>query len=376
MKLVLGLCVFFFAGCSGDDSTSLDEALGDPKAVEVGFNMGRLDQFDYLGDYYAKDKNAQRLCHTYTSWKVANEAPAAGNPNAPQPSRAWLTYWLSQAQGRCDEVMVSFQAHDSNPTNAPSPADFETAFRNFVTASWPYKGKFSFTPWNEPNNGASAGDGLGKQAPANVAADYYLTAEEICKNHGCKVAAGDLASNGNMWHDFDQNCSSDIVAPKDLCSAASWLDRYKNYIANFADGTKSPLGRTHHLKQGFRPEYFAFHGWHDINMYLSEGSHCSSTNDCVTRVLLKSLGGSWSGVQIWDTETGIDQDADPISDGEQACGAAFLLRSSALSARIKRIYITRLHGGSGELFTAPNKARAAANVLALHEAFAPNQKCK
>lgn len=383
MRILWATCLLLAAACGGD-AASLDEDLGDPNAIDVGFNMGHIDQFDYMGDFYAAStvKDA-RLCHTYAAWNVANGAPVAANPNAPAGTRAWLTAWFSKAQGKCDDVLVSFKA--SSHGKPPSPSQVQTAFENFVNASWPYTGKLSFAPWNEPNNGADSGDGLGEIIPADLDAEYYLTMEEICRKHGCTVAAGDLASNGNMWKDMSWNCANDNVAPSELCkekssldtsnAGASYLDKLKNYVANFASGKKSPLGRTHHLPSGFRPGVFAFHGWHDINDYLNEGNHCGSYDDCVTRRVLKSFGGSWAGVKIWDTEVGVDQDGPAMSDAEQACGAAFLVRLSALSSRIKRVYYTRLHGGTGELILADHSRRAAANVLAKRKTSSGG-KCK
>ena len=78
--------------------------------------------------------------------------------------------------------------------------------------------------------------------------------------HGCKVAAGDFASNGTMWNAFEWNCANDNVAPRGLCTsksaeladgaAASYLDRYKNEIV--ASATRYGLGN------GFRPEQLAY----------------------------------------------------------------------------------------------------------------------
>ena len=107
---------------------------------------------------------------------------------------------------------------------------------------------------------------------------------------------------------------------------------------------------------------FAYHGWHDSNEYLFVASHCSSYGDCALRCVLRALGGSWAGVAIWNTEDGIGQSTAP-SDGEQACGAAFMLRLATITSRVHRIYITRLHGGGGELLRA-HTPRPAMTVLA------------
>jgi hypothetical protein len=365
--LVLTAC----AATGGEDAQSVGEDLsGNASAIDIGFNGGP-DQFAAFPLFFQRDVHAgPRLCHTYLAWDVASEAPAMGNANSPEGKRAWFEYWLHEAAGQCDEALVTFKALSPSapPSGGPS-GQFARAFEAFLAQPWAqetgFTGRFAFTPWNEPNNPGGAGSGLGKVLPPDLAAQYYLAAEHACRVKGCKVAAGDLASNGDWWNDFEWNCADDNVASSQLCKVdssenpghapASYLDRYKNYIANHAT--------EYGLPGGFRPAYFAFHGWHDINEYLDTGNHCASYGDCATRRLLTSLGGSWGGVRIWDTEVGVDQDAAPISNTEQACGSAFLLRLTALSSRITRLYYTRLRGGTGELVDGATP-RPALEVLA------------
>ncbi len=362
---------------SGNDASVADNAdalSGNPKAVNIGFNGG-ADQFAYYDDFFAVSQHAgPRLCHTYVVWNVAEQPAGMGNAQSHGGSRAYLEYWLHEAIGHCDEALVSFQAHA--PGKAPTVTEFARAFAAFVTTSWArqtgFTGTFSFTPWNEPNNGASSGDGLGAAIPPDLAAAYYLSAVRACEAHGCKVAAGDFASNGGMWNDFEWNCANDNVDPQSLCRTkssanpggkpASYLDRYKNYIANHA--------HEYGLGNGFRPKYFAFHGWHDINGYLDSGEHCVDYAHCATRRILTSFGGSWGGVELWDTEVGVDQDRAAISDEEQACGAAFLLRLTTISRRVTRLYYTRIHNGTGELLRG-HTPRPAMFVLAHRDSAAP-----
>ena len=119
------------------------------------------------------------------------------------------------------------------------------------------------------------------------------------------------------------------------------------------------------MKQGFRPEYFAYHGWYDLNDYVDRHDHCSDIKRCSTRAVLKNLGGSWGGVEIWDTEVGVGQDGgEVIDENMQACGAAFLVRLTAkMSRRITRIYYTRFSGGAPRLYDG-NTARTALAILA------------
>ena len=375
--LVVAAC----GGSQGDDAQSLGEDVtATAAAINIGFNGGP-DQFDYFADFYGASTlhGEPRLCHTYLVWNVADQAASVGDAQSPGGSRAWFEYWLQKAQGHCDEALVSFQAHAKGAP--PSAGAFAKAFDAFLAQPWAtetgFTGRLAFTPWNEPDNPASSGNGLGQVIAPELAAEYYLAAEKACRAHGCKVAAGDFASNGSFWNDFEWNCADDNVAPHELCKtasslntqhrAASYLDRYKDTIANQATA--------YGLPKGFRPPYFAFHGWHDANEYLNAGNHCGSYDDCATRRLLQSLGGSWGGVEIWDTEVGVDQDAAPVSDAEQACGAAFLLRLTALSPRVRRLYYTRLHGGTGELL-AGHTPRAALEVLAGRRTSYPAGHCR
>ncbi len=222
-----------------------------------------------------------------------------------------------------------------------------------------------FSTWNEPNNPADAGNGLGVQIESGLAARYYMAATKLCRSHGCSVVAGDLATNGNMWEDLSWNCADDNVAANELCAeyspenaahaSASYLDRYKNEIAQHRDDLPYRLGAA------FHPKVFAYHGWHDTNEYLANAAPCDSYGDCAVRRLEKSLGGIWAATDIWDTEDGMGQNG-ALSDQEQACGAAFLLRLATATARVKRVYITRLSGGTTELVA--GTPRPALGVLA------------
>jgi hypothetical protein len=353
-------------GDDGEDDDSLAAEHVDPKNLNVGFNNGFADQFSHYPTFFAQSvPSPARLCHAYVSWNVANQAPGTGSV-ADHASRAFIADWLAKAQGQCDEALISFKAMSHGAP--PSTPAFAAAFEKFVKVNWAaetgFTGKFAFTAWNEPNNGADSGNGLGVEIDPRLAARYYLAAERACRNHGCKVAAGDFASNGNMWDDFRWNCANDNVAASKLCNAkssmnpdgrgASYLDRYKNEIANRATDFNLP--------RGFRPAYFAYHGWHDTNRYLDAGDHCTSYETCTLRRLLRSLRGSWDDVVIWNTEDGVGQTSSP-TDNQQACAAAFLVRLDTISSRIKRLYVTRLRGGPGTLIdgTAP---RPAMTVLA------------
>jgi hypothetical protein len=356
------LVLLVLAGCmvgdepieaDGDDGEITAEATGDPHRLNIGFNDGHVDQFGYYADYFDATPYhpGPRLCHAYIAWDVATRPPHSGDVTDPS-ARAFLDNWLAQAEGHCDDALISFKAHAHGAP--PATSTYANAIEKFAAVDWRaeagFTGTISLTPWNEPNNGADAGDGLGAPIDARVAARYYLAAERACRKHACKVAAGDFASNGDMWNDFEFNCRNDNVAPSDLCKhkssvnpdgkGASYLDRYKNEIVDRAEEFGLPAG--------FRPEVFAYHGWHDSNSYLNVASHCSTYGSCVLRRILKSLGGSWGHVVLWNTEDGVGQNVDP-GDATQACAAAFMLRLEAITPRVHRLYLTRLHGGGGQL---------------------------
>jgi hypothetical protein len=355
----------------GDDGEDGEEetvavAHADAMQLNIGFNNGYASQFAYYPDFFdTAVAPGPRLCHAYVQWNVADQAPWSGSI-ADHSSRAFIDDWLQKAEGHCDEALISFKSMSAG--DPPSTSAFARAFERFVATDWAaetgFTGELAYTPWNEPNNGARSGNGLGVIIDARVAARYYLAAERACRQHGCKVAAGDFASNGNMDDDFRWNCANDNVEPSRLCATkssmnpqgvrASYLDRYKNEIANRA----TEFG----LPQGFRPRYFAYHGWHDTNRYLDADAHCSTYETCTLRRLLRSLRGSWGNVVIWNTEDGIGQTSAP-DDHDQACGAAFLLRLSTISSRVKRLYLTRLRGGPGTLLVG-HTPRPALTVLA------------
>jgi len=349
----------------GNDGEGATAQVVNPASIDIGFD-GFADQFGYYHDFYSIDQTHPALCHGYFAWNVGTQPPHSGDPTDAS-SRAYLDAWLTAAEGHCSEALIAFK---SNTTGAAiDEASFTTAFDDFVSTDWAaetgFTGTFAFSTWNEPNNPADAGNGLGVQIEAQLAARYYMAATRLCRAHGCSVVAGDFATNGNMWEDLSWNCANDNVPTDELCSEhsdengsgapASYLDRYKNEIAQHRNDPAYQLGAA------FHPMVFAYHGWHDTNEYLADGAACGTYGDCAARRLEKSLGGMWSATDLWDTEDGMGQNG-ALDDATQACGAAFVLRLATVTDRVKRVYITRLQGGTDELIdTAP---RPALSVLA------------
>jgi hypothetical protein len=386
------------AGQSEDSATEQSAALtASPDTLNIGFGGAGIYaaddpfQFAALSHFHAKQtvSPGASLCHRYLSWDIGTLAAGSGDPTDPT-SRANFDDWLASidpATGQptatpnpCQDVLVSFKYAGDTATRAPTDFHylesgcktcFGNAFQDFLdqfTDTWASKGAghvFSFTAWNEPNNGAGAGDGW-KDHPlsAITAGQYYLMARSRCGRHPsrCKVAAGDMASNGTMIDDFQKNCANDMAGT--LCAKASWLDAYKHFIWAHANDPAFQLG------SGFTPEYWAYHAWQEINDYNERGDDCTSDAKCATRAMLTSLQGAWGNGKIWDTEVGSGQDA-ALSDEVQAKGAAYILYlSSHLSDRIGRIYYQGVESGPWQLTCSPSgttptfKDRPSFDVLA------------
>jgi hypothetical protein len=357
---------------------SAQTVLQNAQNLNIGFN-GKADQFSYQTTFYdatnayyrSIGRSAMpgtRHCHTYISWDIAQQGVGTGDINT-EGTRAWFEDWLNHAAGQCDEALITFKyiSGVSTGTGFPTAAVFETAFQDFMNTSWTYTGwhgTFAFTAWNEPNNGGGAGDGLSTPVDARLAADYYLAARKHCTPPSCTVAAGDFGSNGTLGQGFIQNCSNDVANP--LCSNATYMDKYKHYLAN--DAASYGLGSG----TSFRPEVFAYHAWDDVNDYINQTANCNSVNNhnCTTWVLLDSLSNpGWTNITIWDTEVGAGQDGhtnpDPVT---QACAASFLLNLTAtVSSRIWRVYYTRAYNSNGQvgsLYEGDGTEKPAFNVLA------------
>jgi len=382
LPLVLGLlgpaCVVGADEPLGADGDG-DVVDGEMPAAITPFRFGMNEWSSELAAYTTfrslapSTAGAPRICHVYTFWDIANHDPAGGDQTY---NRAGLLQWFAQAQSACDEVLATFQGPQApGPTPPPSVTTFEQAFVAFHSMTAPgqplaaWSGRLSFTAWNEPNNEANSGNGLQEAISPELAAKYYLAIRKHCHpSQGCKVAAGDFATNGNTAQDIEWNCANDADPANTTTACAhpssrnpsnkppSYLDRYKHTIANRA----TDFG----LSPGFRPEFFAYHPWHDVNSYIDSNAACSTYDNCATRRLLTSLGGSWANALIWDDEIGIGlQNATPLDANRQACGAAFLVRLTEHSSRIRRVYYMRYEGGNGPLLSG-SALNPAGHVLA------------
>jgi hypothetical protein len=325
-----------------------------------------------------------RYCHLYTYWNITQSDPPGGDQTH---TLSGLIQWMGTAESQCDEVLITFQGKQSAAESAPTTAQFETAFVAFLRladagqplAAW--NGKLSFTPWNEPNNQNPSGSGLTSPITPEQAAQYYLVAREHCAPAaGCRVAAGDFATNGATASDIEWNCAddNDPANTETHCAnpssenttgaAPSYLDRYKNFIANSATQFALPAS--------FRPEVLAYHPWQDVNDYIQSSQACSTYQNCVTRRLLQSLGGTWGGVELWDDEIGVGLQTSPAPSETttQPCGAAFLVQLTNLSPRFTRVYFMTFAGGNGPLFDGAT-LRPAGVVLAARATSYGGAKC-
>jgi hypothetical protein len=372
------------ATLSGAASSDVSHAR--PHSFDVGMNEW-TSEFGPFATFRAESgATGPRLCHAYTFWDVAHRDPPSGDQTH---TLHGLEGWFAMAASACDEVLVTFQGPQiqGGDEAPPSVAAFESAFVAFLHLTDPgqplhaWAGRLSFTPWNEPNNAANSGNGLQENISPELAAQYYMAARRHCApSAGCKVAAGDLATNGGTADDIEWNCADDNVsadAPQHCAApsqfntsgkAPSYLDRYKNEIAVHAAAFGLPAA--------FRPEYFAYHPWHDVNSYIESNATCDAYGDCVTRRLLQSLGGTWGGAEIWDTEIGVGLQTSPAPDEQttQPCGASFLVQLTDLSPRITRVYYMRFAGGNGPLFDG-GSLRPAGQVLAGGALTYPGARC-
>jgi hypothetical protein len=383
-------------------------AAGNAQALSIGFNgadvSGTDDQLPSIDTFYSDTKEyyssvgksmpGVTRCHAYVSWDVAEE-PAGSGSTTTAGSLVWLQNWLAAYQGHCQEALITFKwivgvscryytgcAQGTDVEAIPHPAEVGAALSAFLNAKWTgWSGTFAFTPWNEPNNAAASGDGFdnGDAIGARTAAEYYLSMRFYCTPAAnCEIAAGDFASNGNHWEDFEQNCSDDTTT---LCSSGSYMDTFKYYLNHDATA--------YGLVSGFRPEYFAYHAWSDANDYLHYLQTGSTTNcytltsaNCVTRLTfdafstaLYSGNSTWTGVKFWDTEVGVGQvgntfDTAPTND-QQAATAAFLLDlTGTVSSRFWRLWYTRAWDPNGDywsMFCSDNSRRPSETVWAERE---------
>ncbi|HEX4512296.1 MAG TPA: hypothetical protein VH054_02135 [Polyangiaceae bacterium] len=380
--------LMFAVGCGADDSASDSAAVsGNPKNINIGFGgfgtapSNDFGQFGAMKTFFAATvtQPGDRICHLYLPWNIALVGPKDANFGERQD----FEKWIADASNPCVDTLVSFKAKGTGES-AKSPSDFHevsgcttcfgTAFEAFLdtfTPAWTTTAhpnrKFSFTAWNEPNNGGTAGNGTGSEMSPVTAGQYYLMARHLCGKHpsNCKVAAGDLGSNGNMIAHFQQNCASDV--DNTLCAQASWLDGYKHFIAFHANDPAFELG------DGFRPEYWAYHPWQVVNDYTAwlqsngkQGSLCTDDANCSTMAFVHSLRGTWSGGHIWDTEIGAGQSS-ALGDEVQAKGAAYLLHiESSVTNRVWRIYYQGVEAGSWQIICG-GKKRPSFKVLAQRE---------
>src|SRR3954465_6103227 len=66
-------------GSDGDGGIEIDDFAVNPHNLNIGFNNGYAEQFDYFADFFgATAPTLPRLCHAYVSWDVATKAPHSG----------------------------------------------------------------------------------------------------------------------------------------------------------------------------------------------------------------------------------------------------------------------------------------------------------
>lgn len=385
MKLARIVILLLIAILSSPLPLHTQTAAANALSLNIGFNgatfSGTGSQIPYIDSFYTATKSyyaslgqtmpGVRRCHAYVSWDVALQ-PAGSGDASTEGSRVWLQSWLQAYSGHCDQALITFKwvvgvschyytgcALGTDVEAIPHPAEVGAALDAFLQLTWPgWSGSFAFTPWNEPNNAAKSGDGFdnGLKIGARTDADYYLAMRARCApSTNCEIAAGDFASNGNGYQDFVQQCDDDTTT---LCENGSYIDTLKYYLNHDAPAYGLPAG--------FRPEYFAFHGWADANDYLHYLQNGTATNcytidsaNCVTRLTYNAFSSTahfgnstWNSVKFWDTEVGAGQvgntfTTNPTND-QQAQTAAFILNlTGAVSNRFWRLLYTRAWNPDG-----------------------------
>src|SRR5437763_12818405 len=111
----LALLAIVLSGCVvGDDPVDPpDETLvepditGSPDQVNIGFNDGHAEEFDYYDDFFNASAihPGPRLCHAYFAWDVGLQAPHSGSVTD-QGARAFVDDWFARAQGHCQDALI------------------------------------------------------------------------------------------------------------------------------------------------------------------------------------------------------------------------------------------------------------------------------
>ena len=409
---LVGIVACGSGGESGEISETESAALtaSDPLKINIGFGGAALEkgdpfQFDAIAEFFKKSPvNGPKLCHRYLRWDLALDSEGEARDETSRLNwEDWLKGQKPEAMGTvknpCEEVLVSFKGSSYYTTKGKTktlhkgpdpkgPADnidacprcFGSAFRTFLQKYWKLAGDhgmtLAFTAWNEPNNGALDGDGRGERLSPETAAEYYLVAKKICdeSQYQCRVAAGDMASNGGMVDNFQHHCAADIGA--DVCKDATWLDAYKASIVKHA----TDYGFT----EKFRPPTWAYHAWQEINDFvygvtddpcgIDKNTKTKNNDRCTTNLLTASLQGSWKSYDLWDTEVGVGQKKDKtVSYEEQGKGAGYLMRMSA-AAGVSRIYYQGVETGPWRI-TCGGQARPAYCVLVTRSTDFPSADC-
>jgi len=190
--------------------------------------------------------------------------------------------WMSSAQARGADVLLTIQHHSRRPERLPSNSQYRRVVRVLVKR---YPWVKSMSAWNEANHHTQPT----YQRPRR-AAQYYNIMRKEC--HGCRVVAADVLDGSNML---------------------PWLSVFKRYAKN--------------------PRIWGLHSYGDTNRFRP-------LRLTATRQLLRTVKG-----QVWLTETGgivrFGRSCKGGRRGEARAAKAVkrTFQVARSSGRIKRIYL-------------------------------------
>lgn len=88
----------------GDEGEIEAAATGNVNQLNIGFNDGHLNQFDYYPTFFdaSPSHSGPRLCHAYFSWDIAYQPPTNKDvicdPEPDLSSRKFVHCWFKKAQ--------------------------------------------------------------------------------------------------------------------------------------------------------------------------------------------------------------------------------------------------------------------------------------
>jgi hypothetical protein len=298
-----------------------------------------------LGGSYNSDRDVSRSVswsplkiervRAIVPWDLAGRAPSDGR-------RQEFENWLKRAREMGAHPFVVFGPSERSPSTdnvhvpahwsnvqtrccspealvAPNGTAYREAVKDFLatwgpgtTASTGLAEVRAIGAWNEPNVAE-----VHMAIPGGITGGVFLAGGSTrMKDIQAACSSGATATNcgplGVAWFWVHAN-----NAMKALCSTC-------NTVAGEFNSNIDKLGREYwntyankidSISPSEAPKVVSFHGHHDVRSLGSFGSaDCTSIDNssCITKQFrdwLKERGAPWSGVQVWDTEVGVQHPA-------------------------------------------------------------------